>query len=92
MTKFPKGHNLGFKKGQVPHNKLRQCVKTIEKDIKLPEYKRLTRKMTNLVQNVPYKDEESSALYTAAPAKLLRPKPNVTKMDKKTLSVTEMQR
>ena len=92
MTKFKKGHNLGFRRGYVPYNKLRKCVQTSEKGIKQSEYKRLTRKMTNLVQNVPYKDNEASDSYTAAPAKLLRPTPDVPKMDNKPLSKTDKQR
>ena len=51
----------------------------VKSDIKQAVYKRLTRKMTNLVQNVPYKEDKTATLLTTTPAKLLRPKSSVTK-------------
>ena len=92
MAKFKKGNNFGFRKGQVPHNKQRKCASTIKSDSQQQSYKRLTRKMTNLVQNVQYKEEDSSNVNTAVPAKLLRPTPTVNKTDKKIHSLKEKQR
>ncbi len=92
MGKFKKGHKLGFKHGHVPQNKKRQCVPQGKND-KVPQtYVRLTREMTKLVQNVPYKEDTSSSQPVRQPATLLRPQPVRSKMDKKTHSLSEKQR
>lgn len=92
MTKFKKGNNSGFKVGNVPHNKKRKCVQPSKKDNKQTLYVRLTREMTNIVQNVPYKEDIEEPVQTSKPAVLLRPKSSASKKKKNKISNTEKQR
>ena len=92
MAKFKKGHTSGYKKGHVPSNKHRKRVSVNKSDTEHITYKRLTRKMTNLVLNVPYKEEECTSVQTTVPAKLLRPTSGAIKMDTKVYSAKDKQR
>lgn len=74
MPKFKKGNKIGFKLGHLPYNKTRKTVKTAKSDSNQTIYKRLTRKITSLVKNVPYKDDQSQSVDDTRPAVLLRPK------------------
>lgn len=92
MVKFKKGHSFGFIKGHVPYNKQRKCVPSTKNHIEQTMYVRLTRKMTNLVKNVTYKEDESESADTSKPAVLLRPVSSDIKKAKPVPSVKEKQR
>ncbi|CAC5400695.1 unnamed protein product [Mytilus coruscus] len=92
MGKFKKGHKGGFKVGLVPHNKMRKCVSSKESDSEQTRYVRLTREMTNLVKNVPYKEDKSTSNPDIKPATLLRPKSSDIRKAKPVKSVKEKQR
>lgn len=92
MGKFKKGHNVGFKVGLVPHNRMRKGVSSKESDSEQTHYVRLTREMTNLVKNVPYKEDKSLSNTGIKPATLLRSKSSDTKKAKPVKSAKEKQR
>ncbi|CAG2226741.1 unnamed protein product [Mytilus edulis] len=82
MTKFRKGNNSGFPTGTVPYNRQRKTVKPSKSDTTQTVYKRLTRKMTSLVQNIPYKDTDTQCVNDTKPAVLLRPRDTAPKIPK----------
>ncbi|CAG2207354.1 unnamed protein product [Mytilus edulis] len=92
MGKFKKGHKVGFKVGLVPHNKMRKGVSSKQSDSEQTHYVRLTREMTNLVKNVPYKEDKSLSNTGIKPATLLRSKSSDTKKAKPVKSAKEKQR
>ncbi|CAG2209081.1 unnamed protein product [Mytilus edulis] len=89
MTKFRKGNNSGFPTGTVPYNRQRKTVKPSKSDTTQTVYKRLTRKMTSLVQNIPYKDTDTQCVSDAKPAVLLRPRDTDPKIPKTKKSAKE---
>lgn len=92
MGKWPKGNEFRYKTGHIPTNKKRKCVSPEKKDNKQQLYVRLTREMTNLVQNVPYKEDNITSETDCKPATLLRPETTKSKMDKNSKSSQEEQR
>lgn len=92
MTKFRKGNNSGFPTGTVPYNRQRKTVKPSKSDTTQTVYKRLTRKMTSLVQNIPYKDTDTQCVNDTKPAVLLRPRDTAPKIPKTKKSAKKNQR
>ncbi|CAC5390796.1 unnamed protein product [Mytilus coruscus] len=92
MTKFRKGNNSGFSTGTLPYNRQRKTVKPSKSDTTQTFYKRLTRKMTSLVQNIPYKDNDTQSANDTKPAVLLRPRDAAPKIKKTKKSAKKNQR
>ncbi|VDI30806.1 Hypothetical predicted protein [Mytilus galloprovincialis] len=87
-----KGNNSGFPTGTVPYNRQRKTVKPSKSDTTQTVYKRLTRKMTSLVQNIPYKDTDTQCVNDTKPAVLLRPRDTAPKIPKTKKSAKKNQR
>ena len=92
MTKFRKENNSGFPTGTVPYNRQRKTVKPSKSDTTQTVYKRFTRKMTSLVQNIPYKDTDTQSVNDTKPAVLLRPRDTDPKIPKTKKSAKKNQR
>ncbi|CAC5390803.1 unnamed protein product [Mytilus coruscus] len=92
MTKFRKGNNSFFSTGTVPYNRQRKTVKPSKSDTAQTVYKRLTRKMTSLVQNIPYKDNDTQSANDTKPAVLLHQGMLLLKLKKTKKSAKKNQR
>ncbi|CAC5410914.1 unnamed protein product [Mytilus coruscus] len=92
MTKFRKGNNSGFSTGTLLYNRQRKTVKPSKSDTSQTVYERLTRKMTSLVQNISYKDNDIQSANDTKPTVLLRPRDAAPKIKKTKKSAKKNQR